>query len=131
MSLQNAAIDRLSHVEGIVNYLKPMAEKPRTYRFDPPPGELHSNAVYEPHCVMIRDMRPVAEHMSLDREGFALATHPSAVADFYDEDQLRDAYYPEAEHLVARATGAGRVVVFDYTIRKRIPGKHDRLHSAP
>ena len=46
MSLQNAAIDRLSHVEGVVNYLKRMAEKPRTYRFDPPPGELHSNAVY-------------------------------------------------------------------------------------
>ena len=46
MSLQNAAIDRLSHVDGVVNYLKRMAEKPRTYRFDLPPGELHSNAVY-------------------------------------------------------------------------------------
>ena len=34
MSLQNAAIDRLSHVEGVVNYLKRKAEKPRTYRFD-------------------------------------------------------------------------------------------------
>jgi hypothetical protein len=131
MSLQSAAIDRLLHVEGVVNYLKRMAEKPRTYRFDPPPGELHSNAVYEPHCVMIRDMRPVAEHMSLDREGFALVTHPSAVKDFYDENQLRDVYYPEAEHLVASVTGASRVVVFDHTIRRRIPGKLDRLRSAP
>src|SRR5262249_11446717 len=31
------AIERLSHVEGVVNYLKRMAEKTRTYRFDPPP----------------------------------------------------------------------------------------------
>jgi hypothetical protein len=123
MSLQNAAIGRLSHVEGVVNYFKRMAE----YRFDPPPRELHSNVAYEPHCVIIRDMRPVAEHMSLDREGFALVTHPSAVKDFCDEDELRDVYYPEAEHLVASVTGASRVIVFDHTIRRRIPLSRGRV----
>jgi hypothetical protein len=34
--------------------------------------------------------------------------HRSAVRDFYDEDELRRVYYPEAERLVAEVTGATR-----------------------
>src|SRR4051812_32801648 len=86
--------------------------------------------VYEPHCVMIRDMRPVAEHRSLDGEGFALGSQPSAVTDFTMRTNC-NVYYPEAEHLVASVTGASRAVVFDHTIRRNIPGKSDRLRSAP
>src|SRR5262249_11446716 len=68
---------RMSRVLSTISSVWPRRRAPTgsTHR----PGELHSNAVYEHHCVMIRDMRPVAEHMSLDREGFALVTHPSAV----------------------------------------------------
>jgi hypothetical protein len=57
----------------------------------------------------------------------------SAVHDFYDEDELRRIYYPEAERLVADATGATRVVVFDHTLRRRVWGAEGphRRYAAP
>src|SRR5215471_2639542 len=61
--------------------------------------------------------RPVADGLSLDREGFALRRHDTAVTDFYDEKQVREIYYPEMERLVAEATGAQKVLVFDHTVR--------------
>ena len=90
--------------------------------------------------IMIRTVFPttiffnaawIAASLSLDREGFVLVAQRSAIADFYDEDALRRVYYAEAEHLVAEATGADRVVVFDHTIRRRIEGMADRTPGAP
>jgi hypothetical protein len=118
-------------VEAEMNYLVPMREKPHNYTFEPPPGVKRTNAVYAPHRVAIHDARPLAPGLSLDREGFALVEHDSALADFYDEDALRRVYYPEAERIVAAATGADRVVVFDHTIRKRVPGLEDRTQPGP
>jgi hypothetical protein len=131
MSLSPAVIASLPHIDAALNYLAPMAEKPRNYTYEPPPGVAQSNAVFEPRRFPIFDVRPVAGQVSLDREGLALIEHRSAVADFYDEDALRNVYYPEAESLVAAATGAHRVVVFDHTIRRRVIGVEDRTVGTP
>ena len=72
---------------------------------------------YESRDVDIINARPDADRFDLDREGFAFRRYDSAVADFYDDDQVRAVYYPEMERLVAHATGATKVVVFDHTIR--------------
>jgi hypothetical protein len=90
-----------------------------------------SNTANEPHRVTIYDARPAARDLSLDREGFELVEHRSVVRDFYDEDELRRMYYPEAERLVAEATGASRVIIFDHTIRRRQWGAEDRAAGAP
>jgi hypothetical protein len=121
----------LPFVEAELNYLVPMAEKPRSYTYEPTPGTARTNVVHEPHRLRIRDARPLAAELSLDREGFMLVGHKSAVRDFYDEGELRRVYYLEAERVIARATGAERVMVFDHTIRRRIPGVEDRTASAP
>jgi hypothetical protein len=131
MSLQPNAIDTLPFVEAELTYLVPMAEKPRNYTYEPPPGVPRRNAKFAAHKLPIRDVRPIAGALSLDREGFALLKHRSAVRDFGDEAELRRVYYPETEHLVATATGANRVVVFDHTIRRRIPGVADDTAGAP
>jgi hypothetical protein len=65
----------------------------------------------------IRDGRPLAGELSLDRNGFAFVPHPTAVADFFDKDELASVYYPEVERLVQQVSGASRVVVFDHTLR--------------
>jgi hypothetical protein len=127
MNLQ--LIERLPHVEGVLNYLKPSREKPRTYAFEQPGGAI--NPDHEARTVRIHDMRPVAAQMSLDREGFALVGQRSALADFTDEEELRRIYYPEAERLVAQATGGARVVIFDHTVRRRVAGKADREPGVP
>jgi len=71
----------------------------------------------ERHTVPIRDARPLARDLSLDRNGFALVDHPTAVRDFFDPEELARVYYPEVEQLVKRVSGASRVVVFDHTLR--------------
>ena len=131
MSLSSDVIGRLPRVEGLLNYLTPMAEKPMNLAFDPPPGVPRSTGMPEPHVMQIHDARPVAGRLTLDREGLALVEHRSAVKDFYDEDELRRVYYPEAERLVAEATGAGRVLVFDHTVRRRVAGAIDRSPGTP
>ena len=116
----------MSFVTADLNYLAPDLDRPRTYTFEPPSGEPRSNIVPEPHSLPIHDIRPIGETVSLDREGFALVRQSSAVKDFYDEDEVRSVYYPEAERLIKTATGADRVFVFDHTVRKRVQGAADR-----
>jgi hypothetical protein len=65
-------------------------------------------------------MRPMAQGLTLDVQGFALVDAPTSVTDFYDEAQLAATYYPEAEDIVKRGTGESQVVVFDHTIRRRL-----------
>ncbi|MHA1152285.1 MAG: CmcJ/NvfI family oxidoreductase [Alphaproteobacteria bacterium] len=67
--------------------------------------------------VTIRDMRPLADGLSLDRQGFELRHHQTAVADLYDDAAIEDAYEPEIEALLKAATGAHHVVIFDHTRR--------------
>ena len=69
------------------------------------------------HEISIYDGRPIADDLSLDRQGFTLTRFPTAVKDFYDEDEVRSVYYPEMEKIVRQATGCSKVVVFDHTIR--------------
>ena len=68
MPLSRDLIDRLPHVEGILNYLAPMPEKPMNLAYDPPPGVPRSTGVPEPHRMTIYDARPVAAQLSLDSE---------------------------------------------------------------
>jgi hypothetical protein len=126
MGLQNEKIAALSFVTADLNYLAPALDRPRTYTFEPPSGEPRSNIVPEPHSLPIHDVRPISETVSLDREGFTLVRQNSSVKDFYDEDEVRSVYYPEAERLITTATGADRVFIFDHTVRKRVQGAADR-----
>jgi hypothetical protein len=139
MSAHTALLDRptlnpvldLPHVQAELHYLGRMTERPRNYTFDPPPGVPRSNTVHETHVMPIHDLRPIEAEISLDREGFELLGHVSAVRDFYDDDEVRAVYYPEAERLIAEVTGASRVFVFDHTVRRRIAGADDRAVGQP
>ncbi len=71
----------------------------------------------ESHTVPISDMREIAETLSVDREGFELLGHTTAVQDLYDDDAITQVYYPEIETLLRRRFGASQVVVFDATRR--------------
>jgi hypothetical protein len=131
MTLSRDVINGLPYVEGVLNYLAPMAERPINLAYEPPPGAPRSTGVPEGHRMTIYNVRPVAARLSLDSEGLALVEHNTAVRDFYDEDELRRVYYPEAERLVAEGTGAARVLVFDHTVRRRVLGGVDRSAGTP
>ena len=67
--------------------------------------------------VSIRNARARAVNFSLDREGFILALQPSAVSDFYDDNEIAAVYEAEVKALVQSAAGAARVEIFDHTRR--------------
>src|SRR5262249_17362495 len=75
--------------------------------------------------------RAIAKTFSLDREGFELVRHPTAVKDFYDEAEIKRVYYPAVEAFMRAALGADRVVIFDHTVRKRVDGAADIRGAGP
>ena len=109
MSLIERKIESLPFVLGELNYLAPTDGKPRTYAFDPPPGEPKSTALPEPRHVPVFDGRAIADHISLDREGFALVRHPTSVVNFYDDNEVRKAYYPAVEAFLRATLKADRI----------------------
>jgi hypothetical protein len=129
--MDTLATEQLPWVEAALGYLEPANEKPRSFEFEPPPGVPRTTAVYRDRRVTIRDLRPVAAAFSLDREGFELVSAASSVKDLYDEEAIRTRYYAETVSLLRDLTGASRVVVFDHTIRRRIPGASDRATGIP
>ena len=100
-----------------LHYLKRQAEKPAYYRIDPPPGVPKWNGLDDPREVTIEDARGRESEFTLDRNGFALIKAPTAVADFYSEDEINRVYFPEVERLLCDRLGASRVFVFDHNVR--------------
>ena len=123
--------DSLRYVEGELNYLVPMPERPRYYAYDAGPDAPPTNMAHEAHRVRIHDMRPISSDVALDRQGFALVEQRTQVHDFWDEDEVRRVYYPEAERFIAEVTGASRVFIFDHLQRRRVPGAVRREPGVP
>jgi hypothetical protein len=115
--MDGSAVADLKGVVAPLNFLAPMAEKPVAYNYEPPLGVPVRTGKSEEHRVTIRDARPLTNQLSLDKEGFVLLHHQSAVKNFYDEDEIKSVYYPECECVMKEATGAVRVVAFDHIVR--------------
>jgi hypothetical protein len=100
-----------------LHYLKRGPERPVFYRIEPPPGVPQWNGIDDEREVRIEDARGRESEFTLDRNGFALVKAPTAVADFYDPEELKRVYYPEVERLLREQLGASRVFVFDHNVR--------------
>jgi hypothetical protein len=90
------------------------------------PEQAHNERLpeYRARLTPIHDGRKVAEPFELQKNGFVLAPHATAVKDFFDEDEVTRVYYPEIEKLILAEAGAARVVVFDHTVRTTDPRHH-------
>ena len=109
-------------VRAALTFIRPQATKPVFESSAITGGAPRVLFETERHVVTIRDMRPFAAKFSLDREGFTLRQSAIAVADLYDDEAVREAYYPEIEALLRDAVGASRVVIFDATRRSDAGG---------
>jgi hypothetical protein len=81
---------------------------------------------YEQRSMRVQNGRPLRGTLSLDGNGFVLVDHPTEVKNFFDVDELKTVYYPEAIELIKRVSGATRVVLFDHTLRS---GDEDERES--
>ena len=120
-------------VETDLTYLAPTSEKPTVQRSA---SQVADSPVrtgeFAQRRVPIFDGRPFAQQFSLDHEGFELHPHRTAVADFLDDEAIRNTYYPEVTKLVKEATGASDVFIFDHTVRIEEDAKReDNARRAP
>ena len=105
-----------AHVEAALSYIVPGEGKPVIDATSP--GErAERNFSFAARTARIANgwLRDTAA--SLDREGFAVTRHETAVRDFQDETEIKEVYYPEMVRLLKEATGASRVLVFDHNLR--------------
>jgi hypothetical protein len=113
-----AAVRRTSaDVRAALTFITPQDEKPVFHSSAYTGGAPQVFFDTERHIVPIRDVRPIADALSLDREGFELLRHATAVRNLYDDAAVENVYYPEIEALLRTLTGASRVIVFDATRR--------------
>ena len=107
----------LTYVDARVNYLADLSVKPVTYNPPLGTGLPRREGNYRFFDVRVHNARPYANDLSLDKQAFILTNHDTQVRDFYDETEVRSAYYAEVEALIKRETGASKVVMFDHTVR--------------
>lgn len=112
-SARRVALD----VKAPLVFITPSAEKPVIHSSAYTGGAPKFLFDTERHVVPIRDLRPLAGALSLDREGFELHRRATAVADLYDDAAIERQYIPEIQALLREVTGADRVVAFDVTRR--------------
>jgi len=108
--------EALPFINASVNYVVDNGIRPVTHIAEM--GESNRREETPDHrTVPIYDARAVADRLTLDRNGFEFHRKATAVTDFLDNTQIEKIYNPEVEKIVAAATGASRVLVFDHTLR--------------
>lgn len=108
-------------VRATLNYTEDNGVAPDYYFYEPDPAVKQNPPGTDTHEVAIRDGWPSLNEFSLDREGFVLRPFQEKFSQFDDDAAIKQAFYAQVIHFVKQHTGAQRVVVFDHTIRKRLP----------
>ncbi len=116
-SLTAAAPQSNAEIRGVLSFARPQDTKPVIQHLAQSGAEPELLFELDEHTVPIGDMRAIADSLSIDREGFELLRHTSAVEDLYDDDAVDNRYVPEIEALLRQRFDADRVVIFDATRR--------------
>jgi hypothetical protein len=95
------------------------------------PGDHLSTTQYDPRTVQIANGRGRRDEFTLDRTGFALVDHRSAVTDFSDASRLDGEYTTETTSLVRQLTGADQVVSLGWVLRRSATERRGALPPAP
>ena len=100
-------------VESSVNYLGDMDELPVFYS----ENIQNNNLNLVEHGITVHDARPIREQLDLERDGFMLVDHKSAVTDFRNADEVLWVYRDEISELISGLTGADLVAVTQGVLR--------------
>ncbi|MEY2654625.1 MAG: hypothetical protein RLZZ524_1653 [Pseudomonadota bacterium] len=121
MNPQRAAMSRPSSVRATMQYTVDNGIPPDYYFYEPDPSVTLNPPGTDAREVEIHDGWPQVDHLSVDREGFELHDFAARFDQFDDDASIHAQFYPQVIDFVKRHTGAKRVIVFDHTIRKRLP----------
>ena len=115
MAVDAVADKGVRTVAAEINYLLP--DGPTINRRFAAPGIEVNTGRYGPYPVRICDGRPIKDRFSLDRHGFRLAPHRSAVQDFFDNEEVGRVYPQEVSDTIKELTGASFVAVMGWMVR--------------
>jgi hypothetical protein len=104
-------------VEAKLHFLTNADENPVVYNYKVSDAERKTAPQFESRHVSIENARSNVDGPTLTERGFELADQQTSIGDFYDDAEVRASYYKEMEELVARETGARRVLAFDHNVR--------------
>src|ERR1700733_15246787 len=88
-------------IEVTLNYIVDDGTKLFTESAGPGGTDVRTGGKPDPRRVTLRNGRLFAESFALERSGFRFLRHDTGVADFYEDAQIRQRYYPEMEKLIA------------------------------
>jgi hypothetical protein len=78
-----------AHVRTVPGELFYLAPESTVLRRFTAPGNSVNTGIYRSHVMPIHDGRPIQDQFTLDRNGFEILEHRSAVADFTDSARRR------------------------------------------
>ncbi|HEX5997722.1 MAG TPA: CmcJ/NvfI family oxidoreductase, partial [Jiangellales bacterium] len=105
----------IQSVPGELWYLAPESTVLRRFTA---PGASINTGTYHPHVMPIHNGRPIRERFTLDRNGFEIIDHTSAVTDFTDRAEVDRVYVGEVADFVKSFTGADRVATLGWMLRR-------------
>jgi hypothetical protein len=91
------------------------------YFYEPDPALELNPPGTDVRGVQIHDGWADRSSLSVDREGFELHDFDSSFTSFENEAAVKSTFYEQVVAFVKRHTGARQVVVFDHTLRRRMP----------
>ena len=108
-------------VKAKLNYTVDNGIPPDYYFYEPDPSVKLNPPGTDVQEMEIHNAWPMKDQITLDKEGFALHDFEGRFDNFDDDQAVKTTFYDQIINHVKRHTGAKRVVVFDHTIRKRMP----------
>ena len=108
-----------------IPYTVDTGEKLVNETFGPNNIRRRSQGTWEKRRMQVEDGRAVVGELDLEKQGFVLVEHKTAMRDFFDAEELKRVYYPEAERLIKQVSGASRVHIFDHTLRSGNEGERE------
>jgi len=112
---------KTSPIRATLNYSVDNGIPPVTYFYEPDPAVKLNPPGTDSKQVDMHDAWPYVNEINLDKEGFELHEFSPAFKDFDSEEKVKSIFYQQVVDYVKLHTGASRVIVFDHTIRKRLP----------
>ena len=122
-ALARDARARLPDVKATMQYTVDNGIPPDYYFYEPDPDQVLNPPGTDGREVKIHNGWARPKAFSADVEGFELHNFDPSFQTFNDDAAIQAQFYPQVIEFVRQHTGARRVVVFDHTIRKRLP--HD------
>ena len=107
----------LPRVSGALSFILPQETKPVFHSSALTGGEPKVFFEMEERVVAVADMRPIADKLSIDEQGFELLVQPTAVDDLFDVAAVEGDYYSEIKAMLLERFGASQVAIFDATRR--------------